>query len=353
MIVGLFPYKINLDEKGTSSSKNHLSLEKKNRALFSFIKMSSDSVFSNDSSVVSSPVAEDTTVHASISVAKKPAAKSKPLVEADKKPPSRFRWPSMELRVTNDIHGSKRDTYPFLNDSNEHDKALTRNLLVYRPFLQKKGEQTAAWNNVVEMCLEATTVEGGPVFDKNLNVKSAKKRFLDYMSFMKSYRAKKPMFNSGGDNEPYPDILRALEDLYDLYDSFKNASEEKRSTVVDARARDRVEGEAIRNASLGIFVAARSDEETENQNDNIPAVASGGTNKATKPGRRQSLGRNSAGENNIQSLENIFEKYTKEKEESKRRRLEIEERKVALEEKRVEQHHQMMMTLIGELTKKN
>jgi hypothetical protein len=256
----------------------------------------------------------------------------------------------MELRVTTDIHGSKRDSYPFLKDTNEHDKALARNLLVYRPFLQKKGEQTAAWNNVVEMCLESTTVDGGLVFDKNLNVKSAKKRFQEYLSFMKAYRAKKPLFNSGGDNEPYPDILQALEDLYDLHESFKNETEDKRSTVAEARARDRVEGEAIRNASLGIFVAARGSSDEEKENDNFPAAVSVGT-KAAKPGRRQSFGRNSAGENSIQSLESIFEKYTKEREESKRRRMEIEERRVALEEKRVEQHHQMMMTLISELTK--
>jgi hypothetical protein len=258
----------------------------------------------------------------------------------------------MELRVTTDIHGSKRDSYPFLNDTNEHDKALARNLLVYRPFLQKKGEQTAAWNNVVEMCLEATTVDGGLVFDKNLNVKSAKKRFQEYLTFMKSYRAKKPLFNSGGDNELYPDLLQALEDLYDLHESFKNESEDKHSTVAEARARDRVEGEAIRNASLGIFVAARGSSDEEKENDTAPAAVLVGTNKAAKnAARHQSFGRNSAGENSIQSLESIFEKYTKEREESKHRRMEIEERRVALEEKRVEQHHQMMMTLISELTK--
>jgi hypothetical protein len=54
----------------------------------------------------------------------------------------------MELRVVKDApHGSKRDSYPFLLDSNEQDKALIRNLLVYRPFLQKKGKQTTACND--------------------------------------------------------------------------------------------------------------------------------------------------------------------------------------------------------------
>jgi hypothetical protein len=60
----------------------------------------------------------------------------------------------MKLRLVKDAHGSKYDSYPFLKDSNEYVKALTPNLLVYCPILQKKGEQTTAWTNVIEMCLE-------------------------------------------------------------------------------------------------------------------------------------------------------------------------------------------------------
>jgi hypothetical protein len=72
----------------------------------------------------------------------------------------------MELRVVKDVHGSKHDSYPFLLDSNEQDKALIRNLLVYRPFLQKKGEQTSAWTNVVEMTFETEMPNGKKVFPK-------------------------------------------------------------------------------------------------------------------------------------------------------------------------------------------
>jgi hypothetical protein len=32
----------------------------------------------------------------------------------------------------------------------------------------------------------------------------------------------------GGDNEPFLDNLRALEDLYDLHESFKNTTTEKK-----------------------------------------------------------------------------------------------------------------------------
>jgi hypothetical protein len=91
-------------------------------------------------------------------------------VVATKTPSSkRFRWPSMELRVVKDAHGSKRDSYPFLLDSNEQEKALIRNLLlVYRPFLQKKGEQTAAWTNVVEMTFETKMPNGKKSSPKQL-----------------------------------------------------------------------------------------------------------------------------------------------------------------------------------------
>jgi hypothetical protein len=132
-----------------------------------------------------------------------------------------------------DAHGSKRDSYPFLLDSNEQDKALIRNLLVYRPFLQKKGEQTTAWTNVVEMTFETTLPTGKKVFSKKISttdaaIKSCKKRLADYVDFMKKYRATMPTHNSGGDNELFSDNLRALEDLYDLHESFKNTTNEKK-----------------------------------------------------------------------------------------------------------------------------
>jgi hypothetical protein len=178
----------------------------------------------------------------------------------------------MELRVVKDAHGSTHDSYPFLLDSNEKDKALIRNLLVYRPFLQKKGEQTTAWTNVVEMMFDTKTADGKKVFEKKMSngaaIRSAKKRLKQYIKFMKNYRATKPTHNSGGDNEPFSDNLRALEDLYDLHESFKNASTEKQAAAADARARDRAEGDAIREASLGLYVASRKEEEDDNEKEN-------------------------------------------------------------------------------------
>jgi hypothetical protein len=98
--------------------------------------------------------------------------------------------------------------------------------------------------------LELTSDDGKLVFGKLLTVKLAKKCFAEYLSFMEEYRKKKPLFNSGGDHEPYPDILRALEDLFDLHESFKNTLEEKQAAVADARARNHAEGDAIREAGL-------------------------------------------------------------------------------------------------------
>jgi hypothetical protein len=71
---------------------------------------------------------------------------------------------------------------------------------------------------------------------------------------MKKYRVTKCTHNSGGNNEFFSDNLRALEDLYDLHDSFKNMTTEKKASAANARARDRAEGDAIRDASLGSLV---------------------------------------------------------------------------------------------------
>jgi hypothetical protein len=283
----------------------------------------------------------------------------------------RFRWPSMELRVVKDAHGSKRDSYPFLLDSNEQDKALIRNLLVYRPFLQKKGEQTTAWTNVVEMTFETTLPTGKKVFPKKIStdaaIKSCKKRLADYVDFIRKYRATKPTHNSGGDNELFSDNLRALEDLYDLHESFKNTTTEKKTSAADARARDRAEGDAIRDASLGLFVSSRnggtSDEEEqqdkENDNPENPAAAAS-QKKNRRVSSGSSSGRFSVGEADYQTMQSVFKKYNEEKRDEKRRKMDLYERRLALEEKRADDdraarqmQHEVMMTLIARLNDNN
>jgi hypothetical protein len=119
------------------------------------------------------------------------AALPKPADDAQLKTGCRFHWPSMESKVVKDSHGSNHDTYPFLNSSNEYDKVLIRNLLVYHPFLQKEGKQTTTWMNVVAKCNDSTTDGKSPVFWEGINVKAVKKRFGDYIAFMKAYRQKK------------------------------------------------------------------------------------------------------------------------------------------------------------------
>jgi hypothetical protein len=129
--------------------------------------------------------------------------------------------------------------------------------------------------------------------------------------------------------------------------------EEKRSAVADAKARDRAEGDAIREASLGLFVASREEKENDNQADE----AAGGSEK--KNGPCKSFGCNSGGESNDQMVEAIFQTYAEEKKEEKRRRMEFNKCRIALKEKCAEDerasrvmHHEMMMTLISHLSKK-
>jgi hypothetical protein len=108
--------------------------------------MSSKSVLSDEFSQLSISIDETENVPLTIGVEKKKAAANpKSSSGGEEKSGGRFHWPLMELRVVKDAHGSKHDSYPFLSDSNEQDKALARNLLVYRPFLQKKGEQTISF----------------------------------------------------------------------------------------------------------------------------------------------------------------------------------------------------------------
>jgi hypothetical protein len=138
----------------------------------------------------------------------------------------------MELHVVKDVHGSKHDSYPFLLDSNEQDKALIHNLMVSGPFLQKKGKQTTAWTNNIEMTFETMMPNLTKSSPKKLApmLPSSQPRNVSLTTLILSrskYCAMMPSFNSGGDNEPFSDNLCALEDLYELHKSFKNATTQK------------------------------------------------------------------------------------------------------------------------------
>jgi hypothetical protein len=141
---------------------------------FVFVTKSSDSNSSDDLKVVSAapPTATATVAHA-IDGKKKAAAQPQLSTDAQAKLASRHHWPLMAVHVLKDKHGSPYDSYPFFEDSNEQDKALVCNLHVYQPFAKKRGQGTAAWKNVVDICNFAMMDDNTPVFQPPLNEKSA------------------------------------------------------------------------------------------------------------------------------------------------------------------------------------
>jgi hypothetical protein len=181
--------------------------------------MSLKSIISSNGSLISAPPAETTTVPQVIDLKISLVPLQKPADDAQLKTGCHFHWPSMELKVMKDSHGSNHDYYPFLDSSNEYDKALIHNLLVYRPFLQKKGKQTTSWMNVVSHCNDSTPDGKSPVFAKGINVKAVKKCFSKYVAFMKAYHEKNEKFKTGCDNKAFPELLQGLEDLFDLHES--------------------------------------------------------------------------------------------------------------------------------------
>jgi hypothetical protein len=308
----------------------------------------------NHGSLILALPAETTTVPRVIVLKTLLVPPQKPANDAHLKTGCRFRgWPSMELKVVKDPHGSNHDTYPFLDSSNEYDKALIRNLLVYRLFLQKKGKQTTSWMNVVAHCNDSTTDGKPPVFGTGINMLAVKKHFSEYIAFMKAYREKNVKVKTGCDkNKAFLELLQGLlEDLFDFHESWKNQSDQKHASTVDARARDRAKGEAIRQAGLGLFIAAEAE---NNENDNPTP-----SNSNEKKGGHRLSGCFSAGENQQQSMEDLFQKHSKEKEETKRHHIKLEQERFSLEKQRIEEahvgremQHQLMMTLINQLNNK-
>jgi hypothetical protein len=140
----------------------------------------------------------------------------------------------------------------------------------------------------------------------------------------------------------------------------------KKTSAADARARDRAEGDANREASLGLFVAAcdggsseDNNVEKENNNPETPAAAAS-TRKNNHRVSSGSAGRFSAGESDYQMMQSVFKKYNEEKRDEKRRKMDLYERRLALEEKHADDdrashqmQHEVMMTLNAHLNDNN
>jgi hypothetical protein len=91
------------------------------------------------------------------------------------------------------------------------------------------------------------------VFPQGVKSKALKKRFDEYMQFVKADYSDVP-FRSGSDNEPSPnEMLQGIEDMYDDWTSFNNKAQSTKAGDIAQKKRDRDAAETIRKAAMGKY----------------------------------------------------------------------------------------------------
>jgi hypothetical protein len=137
---------------------------------------------------------------------------------------TRNRWGPLELSTEKD--GVMEYTYPFLEDPK--DMLLISYFCTYKPFVQQFGNTCPAWTKCLDGLKTEKLNDDEFVFkDGTLAMRTIKNRWEDYVTFIKGYQARVP-YNTGGDNEPEPELLVELEKLVNEYNDFRGAKVTKK-----------------------------------------------------------------------------------------------------------------------------
>ena len=159
-------------------------------------------------------------------------------------------------------------TYPFLADDNYKDLFLLRMLVAERPYKSGYGATCKAWDECASQLSKYTTPSTGDLVygNKPLKGKLLRERFNSMMDFIKT-EDRDALRRTGTDDEPEPgEIMGILEDLYSDFKSHSESQESKTQSVEAQKKKDRNAAEAIRQASLGVYVDKSSDVEISEEN---------------------------------------------------------------------------------------
>jgi len=129
-----------------------------------------------------------------------------------------------------------------------------------------------SWERTATMHEEQKGPTGEPVFNYRVKVKALKKRFEDYMDFVKQEENIVP-FRSGCDNESAPnDTLQGLEDIYNDYMSFKSQSQSTKAAENEKKNQDRVGAEMLRKAAIGEFLEVDKDDKSNSEDEDSVSI---------------------------------------------------------------------------------
>jgi hypothetical protein len=253
-----------------------------------------------------------------------------------KKTVKRIPWKAIDAVAVDFSDGTANDkiTHPFLEGPNKLDLEIAKTMLVRSPYKTKHGRKSEVWEQAANE-LSQVMDGGSRIFGENgINVKQLKDRFDKLMRFVKNFQ-NKVNYRSGNDDDEAPcELLQALEDLYEEFDSFREDEKLCSKKSAAAREEERKKAETIRLASLGEMNYESREMVRE-------ARESKSKSKPPKtPPNGQYTSTPSSGESDlIQSMnERMSERIEirKTREERKRQKLDVERERIALEQARFE-----------------
>lgn len=165
---------------------------------------------------------------------------------SDAKKPARLTWPALKRAS----HVNNTYSYPFLTVDSHMDLALIRILLAERPYKAQYGSMKESWESCAKMLQDQKDGNNNPLFTSEVQGKAVKKRFDNYILFVKEENTATP-FRSGCDDEEAPcEQLVGLEDLYEDYTSYLTNTESNKESIAAKKLKDKNDGNSVREASL-------------------------------------------------------------------------------------------------------
>jgi hypothetical protein len=161
---------------------------------------------------------------------------------------SRNKWP--EITKLQELHGKFIKSHPFLNDNNLMDKVVIRHCLVDKPFKAPYGQDVDSWKTLAKNVNKEVGDDGKLLFNPPVSGPTLKERFKRYMLYAKE-SFQDVSHRSGCDDEAPPsEVQSGVEDLYVMYESFRDAKEKEKQQKIASRKEDKDAAESIRGASL-------------------------------------------------------------------------------------------------------
>jgi len=192
----------------------------------------------------------------------------------------RIKWEKLWAEKV-DKDGTSERTYPWLLADHYHlDDFALRAVAFYSPHKAPYGTQTAAWELAVVMCQQQRSPDDDTLLFPTMNAAKLKKRFNDWIEFIRQQRAK-ALKDSGTDDElsDMYELYALMEQIYDEHKEMEQNKSNKTMGEAQKAIIEKASAEVLKCRASGIPIP----EET------IAILSKGKTEDGVTPAKRSSL----------------------------------------------------------------